>query len=268
MSIETEKGVIYDIKRYAIHDGPGIRTTIFLKGCPLDCWWCHNPESRLPDPEARNELAVRQSFGLLKSDDNKIGKMVSSSEVLKEIEKDTLFYDESGGGVTFSGGEPLMQTDFLQEMLRKCKKQTLHTAVDTSGYAPYTDFEKINDYVDLYLYDLKLMDDVNHVKYAGYSNHTILENLEKLARADKKIWLRIPLIPGITDTDRNLKEIIDYLIEIKKITDVQLLAYNRMGESKYPRLNKENRLGKKETQSREQLDAIQSKFCSAGFTLV
>ena len=163
-------GIIYDLKKYAIHDGPGIRTTVFLKGCPLDCWWCHNPESRKNEPQSSGKKNLHKNLALLNSDKNLIGIKVTTNEVMHEIRKDVLFYDESGGGVTFSGGEPLQQTDFLKMLLAECKAEHIHTVVDTSGYVEYKYFEEIRSLTDLFLYDLKFIDDALHLKYTGVSN--------------------------------------------------------------------------------------------------
>ena len=142
-----EKGFIFDIKKFAIHDGPGIRSTVFLKGCPLECWWCHNPEGQNLEPEKMEGKDI-------------VGEEVTVDWVIKEIEKDRIFYDQSGGGVTFSGGEPLMQPEFLQQLVLECKKRGIHTTLDTSGYAPADVFIPFIDIVDLFLYDLKIIDEI------------------------------------------------------------------------------------------------------------
>ncbi|MBD3226410.1 MAG: radical SAM protein, partial [Caldithrix sp.] len=181
------KGIVFDLKKYAIHDGPGIRTTVFLKGCPLDCWWCHNPESRASQPESQGDFRQRRAVDLLYTEEGLIGKELTVAQVLSEVQKDQVFYEESGGGVTFSGGEPLIQAKFLKALLEAHQKAGLHTAVDTSGYAPYETFAGINANVDLYLYDLKLMDDTLHQKYIGVSNRLILQNLKKLIAAGQPV---------------------------------------------------------------------------------
>ena len=211
-------GTIFNIQRYSIHDGPGIRTTVFLKGCPLSCWWCHNPESQkygvqlvlwkercigcggcnsvCPEgaisgggfpPVIDSEKC--SGCGLCAEECpavalEMVGKTVSSDYVMKEIEKDLIFYDQSGGGVTFSGGEPLMQPEFLAELLEKCKARDIHTAVDTCGYANW-EVLSIAGLTDLFLYDIKHMDDLVHTRTVGVSNRIILENLAKLARVHK-----------------------------------------------------------------------------------
>lgn len=258
-------GFIYDIKKYAIHDGPGIRTTVFLKGCPLDCWWCHNPESRNPLPQNRKKLRPQKSLTLFAETPQLVGVRVSAEAVMKEIRKDILFYDQSGGGVTFSGGEPLLQEDFLTSLLKSCRKEDIHTAVDTSGYVKFTAFEKILDFTNVFLYDIKLLDDGLHRKYTGVSNRLIFENLKKLQQKGAAIRVRIPLIPGITDTKLNLEGIISFLKSETQFKRVDLLPFNRMGESKYERLEVEYRLGKREMQTAEEIEKIKTLFLLEGF---
>ena len=196
----SNSGFIFDIKKFAIHDGPGIRTTVFLKGCVMDCWWCHNPESQNLEPEKIikvNQLNIHET----------IDRKVSVDEVLEEVEKDRVFYEESGGGVTFSGGEALTQPEFLYSLLEKSKEKNIHTTLDTTGYVKWEILEKISNMVDLFLYDLKLFDDELHQKYTGVSNKLILENLLKLDANKNKIIIRIPIIPTLTDTEGNLEQL-------------------------------------------------------------
>ena len=188
------QGIIFDIKHYAIHDGPGIRTTVFLKGCPLGCWWCHNPESRSGDIfQYKKQEKIE---GRIVEQIETIGKNYTVPEVMKEIEKDIVFFEESGGGVTFSGGEPFKQTEFLKELLKCCKKQEIHTCVDTTGYVKTDQLEKAALFTDLFLFDLKHFDDKMHIKYTGVSNKQILENLQLLDEMGKSVQIRYPLIPG------------------------------------------------------------------------
>ncbi|MCK5303634.1 MAG: radical SAM protein, partial [Candidatus Heimdallarchaeota archaeon] len=178
--METENGMIFDIKHFAVHDGPGIRTTVFFKGCPLSCWWCHNPESKNPNPEERESPSKILSEASKKCGKDIVGREVQVSEVIEELLKDVIFYDESGGGVTFSGGEPLMQVDFLSSLLKECKKNGVHTCIDTSGYTPRQIIDAVVKNVDLFLYDLKLMNNKEHEKYTGIGNEIIMQNLEYL----------------------------------------------------------------------------------------
>ncbi len=256
-------GVVFDIKRYALHDGPGIRTTIFLKGCPLNCWWCHNPESKKIQPE--KIFLLKQAGKRKKRAEEVFGKIYESSDIIDIIKKDILFYDESGGGVTFSGGEPLMQVDFLNELLTRSKYFGIHTAVDTSGYIKTAAYEKIINKVDLFLFDLKLMDDSEHLKYTGVSNKLIHKNLKVLTSLGKKINIRIPLIPQITDTERNLSDIIKFISGLENISKVDVLPYNEMSEGKYERFNLECKLKDLHTQSDEDLYRIQNIFNSSGY---
>lgn len=232
---------IFDIKRFAVHDGPGIRTTVFLKGCPLDCWWCHNPESRKSEPE---EVVYTRMLGDKELDSKKIyGKSMHVSEVMGEILKDKLFFEESGGGVTFSGGEPLNQTSVLKELLEQCKKHGLHTTIDTCGHAQWTTFEKIIPYTDLFLYDLKLIDPTNHEKFAGVKNELIIENLQKLLCGNVKVELRIPVVPAVNDTSEEVENIVSFLQnKLKKVPKIHLLPYHQIGDNKYQKLNVENRM--------------------------
>lgn len=233
-------GVVFDIKHYAVHDGPGIRQTIFFKGCPLSCWWCHNPESQ--SPEIEKYTKKKKLDGEIFRTEEKIGYTIDSKELFKIIEGDTIFYDESNGGVTFSGGEPLMQADFLKDTASKCKDAEIHTALDTCGYSEQDVFLSVLPFIDLVLFDLKLMNDSIHKKYTGVSNRIILENLKMLNESGKDIRIRFPVIPGITDTRSNIEEIKSYLEKLKKINHIDILPYHDISKGKYQRFNKENKL--------------------------
>lgn len=237
MKKSGQKGVVFDIKRYALHDGPGIRTTVFLKGCPLHCWWCHNPEGILEFPQE-----VVKFKGAEKAGTEIIGREMTVDQLMEEIEKEVVFYDQSGGGVTFSGGEPLMQLDFLKEMLTVCKQKDIHTAVDTSGYVSFDRIESIKPEVDLFLYDLKIMDSDLHQKYTGSDNHLIIKNLKILDKRGIKTIIRFPIIPGITDTKNNVNEMMEFLKHFKNINEIDLLPYHRFAEKKYLRLNLEYKM--------------------------
>jgi len=256
-------GLIFDIKKYAIHDGPGIRTTIFFKGCPLNCQWCHNPESR----KQECEIFRVNSGSKGKSVEKKIGRKVSSDFLISEILKDQIFYEESGGGVTFSGGEPLLQHIFLKEILIKCRDADIHTIIDTSGYVPYENIANILDFTDVLYYDLKLIDSEKHLKYTGMPNDLILENLEKLSEFETKIVIRIPMIPGVTDTDENLNKTASYLLKFKNISDISLLTYNKLGEDKRKRFGLDQYLNDLDIQSDEILLEKSKIFSSLGFNV-
>ncbi len=289
-------GIIFNIQRYSIHDGPGIRSTIFLKGCPLNCWWCQNPESQLSEQEMifwgdrcigcgacsticpsnviqmKNRIPVTEKEKCLLCGKciekcpalsrEMIGEKLTIEEVIKEIEKDLVFYEESGGGVTFSGGEPLGQSGFLEGLLNGCREKKIHTAVDTSGYISWEILNKISPKVDLFLYDLKIMDSKKHQEYTGVSNEIILENLKKLSSVHHNIFVRFPVIPGINDDDQNIKETGEFLSSLK-ITQVNLLPYHYIGIDKYRRLERTYKLATTPPPSEGKLSEISatlSKF--------
>lgn len=253
-------GLIFDIKKFALHDGPGIRTTVFFKGCSLDCWWCHNPESIRKLPEKIMVSSNKSRYKSCEETEELFGRELSATELLTEIKKDQLFYDESGGGVTFSGGEPLLQVKFLREVLLLCRQSGINTAIDTSGYVGNSYFGKVYDYTDLFLFDVKIIDDELHKRFTGVSNKLILDNLEWLTEKGEKVIIRIPLIPGITDTEKNLSEVASYLMKLKNIGKIDLLPYNEIAESKYKRFKKPSRLGSLKSQDEEKLNQIKSYF--------
>jgi len=292
-------GLIFDIKRYAIYDGPGIRTTVFFKGCPLHCPWCHNPEGQDSNPElSYNEtrclkgctecikICPKDALSRLNHDisiDREkcdlcgdcapacptqaleiLGREVSVEEVMKEIEKDRVFYEESAGGVTFSGGEPLAQLEFLNSLLKQCKKKGIHTVLDTCGYAPFDDMEIIADKVDLFLYDFKLMDDEKHREATGVSNKLIIENLKKLTDKSSKIVVRIPIIEGVNDADENITETARFIASLPDIKEISLLPYHKGGRQKYARLSKASKMDKTPSPSREKIERIKKKLECSG----
>ncbi|MBN2147325.1 MAG: glycyl-radical enzyme activating protein [Anaerolineales bacterium] len=275
------EGLIFDVKRYALHDGPGIRTTVFFKGCPLRCAWCHNPEGQSSQPEVMfragrciqcgaclevcNHGAITPDTPLdrqlcqvcgecikvcYSGARRWVGRWVNIEELLAEIERDRPFYDASGGGVTFSGGEPLAQSDFLLEILRQCRQRGIHTTLDTCGYAPWETFDHLRPYVDLFLYDLKLMDEARHRQYTGVSNEIILQNLAALARQGHRLVVRAPLIAGINDDQDNLGAMADFLAGLPcnhtqghaqgyaAIERVDLAPYHEIGLAKYTSLGR------------------------------
>ena len=267
-------GLIFNIQRFAIHDGPGIRTTIFMKGCPLSCWWCHNPEGICPSVElmwTRYKCIHCQSCvdicpnRALSFDEDRlmldrtrctfcgkcaqicpttalkvVGKWVEEEDIFREIEKDMMYFDQSDGGVTFSGGEPLLQTDFLLQVLPKIKSHQIHVAIDTSGYTTKEDLEKILPYVDLFLYDLKMVDRAKHKENTGVENDITKENLRSLISKKKHVIIRIPVIPGVNDSKSDTDEFIVFLKSLNDDIEVNLLPYHDVSE-KYEALWKKTR---------------------------
>lgn len=280
-------GILFDIRKYSIHDGPGIRTAIFFKGCPLHCAWCHNPESQSFQPELilhpnrciaceacvpacpngaieilphARSLCDTPSWGSqgergsLVTNRAKcqicgtcadvcfaearqlVGRMYSIDEVMGEIGSDRVFYEQSGGGVTFTGGEPISQHPFLLALLQAAKARSLHTVLDTSGFCSWKALDEVRPFVDLFLYDLKFMDDSRHRQYTSVSNTLILQNLHKLAEAGHAIRVRIPVIPGINDDGENLRASGGFLSGLPGVQQVDILAYHRSAEPKYQNL--------------------------------
>ncbi len=260
------KGLIFDIKRFALHDGPGIRTTVFFKGCPLNCLWCHNPESRCFDTELY--MHVDKLEGKVFKKQKEIGYWMTVSEVMKEIEKDKIFFEESGGGVTFSGGEPFMQYEFLTGLLTACRKKNIHTTVDTTGYIQREQLNNIYNLVDLFLYDLKHMDDKLHEKYTGVSNTLIIENLKWLSNRKRNIKIRFPVVPGYNDSEKNI-DLMRSLLEslYPDIKYIDLLPYHRMAGSKAKRLGLKQQVGEIEEPDDFKLGSIRKKFEEIGFSV-
>ena len=260
------KAIFFDIQRNSFVDGPGIRTTVFFKGCNLKCAWCHNPESQSAKPQMMFYKDKCTGCGKCKSvcpyhleqcelcgkctlycpvDARKVcGKEHTVDEVLKEVLKDKAFYETSGGGVTFSGGECMLQIDFLAEILKKCKENGIHTAVDTAGHIPFESFEKILPYTDLFLYDIKIFDSQKHKQYVGVVNELNLENLKKLFERKAKLWIRIPIIPDVNDSIEEIQKIKDFLKTIGTAEKIELLPYHAMGENKYRAIGKEPQIFK------------------------
>ncbi len=259
------KGIIFDIKHYAIHDGPGIRTTIFFKGCPMQCLWCHNPESQKNEPE--EIIKERHLDGKAFRVSEILGRWATTREIMEEVEKDNIFYSESGGGVTFSGGEPLMQPIFLEDLLDKCRERSLHTALDTCGHVNSGVFEKIMNKVDLFLYDLKIMNDEEHKKYTGVSSRLVIENLRMLVENEKDVIIRFPVIPGITDTPENMDAIKSFLVSLSFKGKIDLLPYHHIARNKYRRINREYKLNGVVEPTARQLEKLKKEFEMIGLTV-
>jgi len=295
------RGIIFDIKRYSIHDGPGIRTTIFLKGCPLSCWWCHNPESQSAFAEIiyrgdrcigcgacvtacpAGAISLTQR-GYVADPDRcagcgecvracpaeareMIGREVGVEEILKEIEKDLLFFDESGGGVTFSGGEPLSQPVFLVEVLRECCRRDIHTVVDTCGFAPLDVMKQVAPYTRLFLFDLKMMDTSLHRKYTGVPNEVIIENFRWLMSEKHNVRVRIPVIPGINDSLENMEATGEFLSGFPSRPEVNLLPYHGSATEKYHRFSIPYRMADVSAPSGERMKELSDQLARFGLAV-
>lgn len=261
---------VFNIQKFSVHDGPGIRTTVFFKGCPLSCIWCHNPESQdektqiLFDRDKCKlcgtcvkvcpQKAIKIAGDMPITDYNLcnqcrqceiyctfgarqiVGKKYTVEEVFNEVMKDKIFYEQSNGGVTVSGGEPLIQIEFVEELLKRLKDENIHTAVDTSGAVKFENLERVTKYTDLFLYDLKIMDDTKHKEFIGASNKIILENLRKLSEIHDNINLRMPIINGVNEDIEHIEETISFIkgLNIKR---VNLLPYHDIAKHKYKKLD-------------------------------
>ena len=256
-------GIIFDIKRFAVHDGPGIRTTVFLKGCPLRCSWCHNPESI--EPTVCRYQKMMKLNGRTFTKVEQVGYEITADKLFAELRKEIVFMDESGGGVTFSGGEPLMQHHFLLEMLMICRKNKIHTTVDSSLYASWDKIMTVTEFTDLFLVDLKLMNSELHQKYTGVSNELILDNLCKLSALNTTIIIRIPVIPHVTDTTQNIEHTISFLQSLKSIKEVHLLPFHQTASEKYRRMGKDNPFGHQKSLQKDDLKYIYQSYSEDGF---
>ena len=299
-----EQPLITNIQKYSIHDGEGIRTTVFFKGCPLSCTWCHNPETQSFSKQLMFQIdgctgckscikgcpnsAVYIDNGIAITENTRCtscgicldyciqnireisGKYYTTQELIKELEKDKAFYEQSQGGITLSGGEVLCQDmDYILELLIGLKEKGYRVNIDTCGYAPFERFEMVLPFIDTFLYDLKIMDPQIHKEFTGVSNDLILNNLIKLSREGAQLWLRIPVIGGINDTKAHMESIADFLNSEKIIVkQIHLLPYHNTGSNKYQRLNQPYRGAEFTTPTKEELDQLSAVFDNYGFNKV
>lgn len=293
--------MIVNIQKYSVHDGDGIRTTVFFKGCMLNCWWCHNPESQKYTPElmfgrekcsgcgycahncphgaiaisaegvAVTDTAACELCGTCLdycTENNReiAGKTYTVAELMKIINQDACFYEESGGGVTLSGGEVMTQDmDFLEELCRRLKEKDYNIAIDTCGYAPTKNYERLLPYVDTFLYDIKTLDDEVHQKYMGQSNRLILSNLEFLADHRANINIRIPVVEPVNSDETTMQAIIAYLKERIGTGKVNLLPYHNTGSSKYEKLGREYPARELRVPDGAHMERLKAMFEAQGF---
>jgi len=257
----------FDIKRFAVHDGPGIRTTLFMKGCPLRCWWCHNPESQSSEPiTVEIERKVNgKSIPATKT----YGKSAEVEALMEVLLRDISFYEESGGGITFSGGEPLLQPDGLAALLEACRDHGVHTAVDTCGFAPLDHFERIMPLTDLFLYDLKNMDPELHRKNTGVDNALILSNADYLLAQGASVIFRIPVVPGVNTSVEEVERMIRFITERSAhLSVLHLLPYHRIADHKYARMNMKQHLPHVAEPDGALMEQLKEKFETTGLEVV
>lgn len=293
------KGVVFNVQRFSTEDGPGIRTTVFLKGCPLSCVWCHNPEGISPRPQllwygarcigARDclkacpEQALELTPQGLEIDRGRctacglceeacpaaalevVGKEWGLEDLVAEVKKDEAFYCTSGGGVTLGGGEPMFQARFVAPFLARCKAEGLHTALDTSGIAAWSLYEKVLTHVDLLLLDLKQMNPEAHEAMTGVKLGPILENARRLGKAGVPVWVRTPIIPGCTDREENIRAVARFVAqEMPAVERYDLLAFNNLCISQYERLGMEFPLRDAELMGRQEMEALRKAAVEEG----
>ena len=251
--MEQVTGRIFDIQKYSIHDGPGIRTIVFLKGCALRCRWCCNPES--------------QEFGIQKmkfADSEKIvGRDVTVDEVMEEIRKDAPYYRRSGGGITLSGGESLLQPDFAVALLAACHEEGFNTAIETTGIAPFDVISRYLPHLDYIMMDIKHTNEEKHKEFTGQPNRRILENARKIAESGANLTIRVPVIPGFNDTPEEISAIARFANSLPNVEELHLLPYHRLGQDKYAGLGRDYTLSDIEPMPKEKVQyLLQAAECS------
>ena len=273
------EGIVFDIQRFSVHDGPGIRTTVFMKGCSLRCGWCHNPEGLRMDPQVQFfrehcigcgrcggnrvlENVDKCPAGVLKL----VGESYTPQRLLEEALADLDFYG-ADGGVTFSGGECLLQADFVAYMLQALKERNVTTAVDTCGNVPWENMEKVLPYCDTWLYDVKCADSENHRRFTGSGNERILENLEKLGKTGANIWIRVPVIPDFNDTFQEMELIAGIASSVPGVSQVTLMPYHTLGKSKYATLGMTPGYDTDKSVSQSKLAGFKALFVEKGLAV-
>lgn len=240
------KGRIFDIQRFSTHDGPGVRTIVFLKGCPLRCRWCCNPESQ------NYEIQQMNQKGKIKT----IGKDVTVGEVVSEVLRDRPYYRRSGGGITLSGGECLWQPDFAIALLQACHQSGINTAIETTGFAEWSVIERFIPHVDLFLMDIKHINSVKHEEFTTRPNEQILANARRIAEKAKKLIIRVPVIPGFNDTKEEIAEIAAFASSLPNVNEIHLLPYHSMGRDKYDGLNRPYLMGDTPSPTTEKMQEL------------
>lgn len=248
------KGRIFDIQRYSIHDGPGIRTIVFLKGCALRCKWCCNPESQSFDTEIMK----------VKGKDKVIGREVTVEEVMEEVMKDIHYYIRSKGGLTLSGGECLLQPEFAVALLKAAKAKGLHTAIESTAIAKFDIIEKFLPYLDLFLMDIKHLDTNKHKQFTSQPNERILENAMRIAMSGQHLIIRVPVVPTFNDTPSEIRAIAEYAKVLHGVEEIHLLPYHRLGSDKYSGLNREYELKHIELPTNEHMQLLKEEAQKSG----
>ncbi|MBR4030922.1 MAG: glycyl-radical enzyme activating protein [Clostridia bacterium] len=245
---QNVSGRIFDIQKFSVHDGPGIRTIVFLKGCMLRCKWCCNPESQA------FEIQTMMQNGKEKT----VGKDTTVKDVLDIVKKDMPYYKRSGGGMTLSGGEMLCQSDFVYALLRSAKEASINTAVETTGFAPFEKIEKLLPYIDTVLMDIKHTNSEKHKAFTTQPNELILENAVKIAEKAKKLIIRVPVIPTFNDTEEEIREIAKFAKSLRGVEEINLLPYHKFGKDKYDGLGRKYLMGDLETPTDEKMNRLKA----------